>query len=170
MKNPYKIGTFAAVLGATLAGSASGFEPVGNDSQSSVPRKYDPSRCYWLEGKITAEGLCGEKLRPDVPRIAAEAKKGNGLAAYRLGQLYSSGQWGVERDLQKGVEWYRVAARNGFRQAQIKLGFMYEFGRDGVERDLKQALYWFEAATEHGVYPDMEDKILSLREKLENTE
>jgi TPR repeat protein len=170
MKNPYKIGTFAVVIGATLANSAAGFEPVGKESQTVVPKKYDPSRCYWLEGKITAEGLCGEKLRPDVPRIIEEAKRGNGLAAYRLGQLYSSGQWGVERDQKKGAEWYRLAAENGLRQAQVKLGFMYEFGRDGVERDLKEALRWFEAATENGLYPDMEDKVQRLREKLEKSE
>ena len=167
MKNPYKIGTFAAVLGVTLVAPSQSLFAANTNALPTISKKYDPSRCYWLEAKITAEGLCGEKMRPDMPLIIKEAEEGNILAAYRLGQLYTSGAWGVEEDIQQGVEWYRRSAEGGFRLSQIKLGFMYEHGR-GIEPDLVRAVYWYEQAIEHGMYPDLEDKVLRLREQLES--
>lgn len=168
MKNPYKVGVFAVAIGTVVTGPSQALFAANHiDELPSISKKkIDPSRCYWLEGKMTAEGLCGEKLRPDIPRIMEEAKGGNGLAAYRLGQLFMNGTWGVEKDEEKGIEWYRLAGKHGFHQAQVKLGYMYESGRSGANEDLKEALYWFEASTEGGIYPEMEEKVEALRKRL----
>ncbi len=165
MKNPYNIGTLTAVLGASLLTPTSELKAENGDSLSGIYSESKASRCYWLEAKITAEGLCGEKMQPDIPLITEEAEHGNTLAAFRLGQLYSTGSWGAPRDIEESIKWFRVSAKGGFWSAQVKLGFVYEHGR-GIERDLKQAVYWYEQAAEQGMHPDLEEKVLLLQEKI----
>lgn len=164
MKNPYKTGRFMTVLGATIAATSMNARAVNPEDLPSIAKvkKNDPMRCYWLEAKMTAEGLCGAKLAPDLDLITREASEGNTLAAYRLGQLYTNGTWGVEKDVAQGVEWYTRSAEGGFRHAQIRLGFIYEYGR-GVEPDAEKAAYWYEQAAETGIHPDLEDKAVRLR-------
>lgn len=165
MKNPYSIGTLTAVLGASLLSPVSELKAENGNTIPSVSSESKASRCYWLEAKITAEGLCGEKMAPDIPLITEEAEQGNTLAAFRLGQLYSTGSWGAPRDIEASIKWFEVSASGGFWSAQVKLGFIYEYGR-GTERDLKQAIHWYEQAAEQGMYPDLDEKILALQEKI----
>jgi TPR repeat protein len=165
MKNPYNIGTLAAVLGASLLHPLQDASAADGDKLPSISNKYDASRCYWLEAKITAEGLCGEKMQPDMPRIIEEAENGNALAAFRLGQLYARGSWGVTQDFKESEKWFLLSAKGGFRTSQLKLALMYEFGR-GAEKNLNEALYWYKAAAEHGLYADLEEKIASIEERL----
>ena len=169
MKNPYNIGTLTAVLGASLLTPVSELKAENGNTVPSISSENKASRCYWLEAKITAEGLCGEKMAPDIPLITEEAEHGNTLAAFRLGQLYSRGSWGAPQDIEASIKWFGVSAKGGFWSAQVKLGFIYEFGR-GTERDLKQAVYWYEQAAEQGMYPDLDDKILRLQEKLRSND
>lgn len=167
MRNPYNIGTLAAVLGASLLHPLQDARAAEGDGLPSISnsKKYDASRCYWLEAKITGEGLCGEKMQPNMPQIIDEAENGNALAAFRLGQLYARGSWGVTQDFKESEKWFRMSAKGGFRTSQLKLALMYEYGR-GAERNLKEALYWYKAAAEHGLYPDLEEKIMALEERL----
>lgn len=165
MKNPYNIGTLTAVLGASLLSPVPGLKAEGKDALPGISSESKASRCYWLEAKLTDEGLCGDKLRPDVPLMIKEATQGNTFAAFRLGQLYAAGSWGTSRDIKASLKWFRVAAQGGHWPSQVKLGLMYQLGRD-TKRDLKQALYWYKQATEQGLYPDLEDKILRLQEQL----
>lgn len=165
MKNPFNIGTLTAVLGASLLSNTAEINADNANNIPSLTSESKASRCYWLEAKITAEGLCGEKMAPDIPLITKEAENGNTLAAFRLGQLYSTGSWGAPRDVQESIKWFRVSGKGGFWSAQVKLGFIYEFGR-GTERDLEQAIYWYAQAAEQGMYPDLDDKILRLQEKI----
>ena len=165
MKNPYNIGTLTAVLGASLATLGSEVKAEKGNTGPSISSRSKASLCYWLEAKITAEGLCGEKMSPDIPLITKEAEHGNTLAAFRLGQLYSRGSWGAPQDIEASIKWFGVSAKGGFWSAQVKLGFIYEFGR-GTERDLKQAAHWYEQAAEQGMYPDLDEKILGLQEKI----
>jgi hypothetical protein len=54
--------------------------------------------------------------------------------------MNESGQ-GTPINLQKAVEWYRMAAENGLAKAQGNLGRMYASGT-GVEKDPVQACKW----------------------------
>jgi len=123
-------------------------------------------KCYWLSREIPAEGLCGAKMRPDTSVLIQEAEKGNSVAAMRLGQLFGTGNWGVNRDLPEAVRWYTQAANLGDRYSQIRLGNAYEFGRLGVQKDIRLAIRFYKMATENGIYTDLEERIDNLERKL----
>lgn len=122
--------------------------------------------CYWLSREIPAEGLCGARMRPDIKVLVREAKKGNTIAAMRLGQLYRSGNWGVKQDLSKAILWFTHAANQGDRYSQIQVGLAYEFGRMGVREDITLAIQFYKMATENGIYTDLEEKIDNLEKIL----
>ena len=60
--------------------------------------------------------------------------------------MYESG-YGVERDYEEAVKWYRLAAEQGNSRGQCALGKMYELGK-GVKRNKKEALKWYCLAAE----------------------
>ena len=125
--------------------------------------------CYWLSRVIPAEGLCGEKMRPDTKVLAEEAAKGNAIAAMRLGQLHTSGAWGITKDLSKAIQWYTRAAELGDRYSQIRLANAYEFGRLGVQVNNSLAIRFYKMATEYGIHSDLEARIENLEKELSNT-
>ena len=149
-----------------------GLSPCSNsglaeDDIFSVQENPRPmQRCYWLSRQIPAEGLCGEKMRPDINILTQEAKNGNNIAAMRLGQLYRSGNWGIPLDLKKAVKWFHHGAKLGDRYSQLQLARAYEYGRMGVEQDIFLAVEYYKMATENGIYPDLEEKIEKLEKKL----
>ncbi|MBQ6237184.1 MAG: toll/interleukin-1 receptor domain-containing protein [Bacteroidales bacterium] len=49
----------------------------------------------------------------------------------------------------KAVEWYRIAAEQGYADAQYSLGYMYQYGR-GVPPDDAEAVRWYRKAAEQG--------------------
>lgn len=118
----------------------------------------DVAREYWLKGGI---GLCGSKMRPDIPEIKTDADKGNVIAAFRLGQLYEGGSWGVARDLKEAAVWFGKAAEGGLYDAQIYMGRAYEQG-NGVDIDIQKALEWYEKALRQRSSPYLEEKIQQL--------
>jgi TPR repeat protein len=147
---------------ATCTGSV-----LANDNPFGVQEKpHTMERCYWLSREIPAEGLCGEKMRPDVTILMIEAEKGNNIAAMRLGQLFGTGNWGVNQDYEQAIKWYQHGAKLGDRYSQLQLGQAYEFGRLGVKRDLARAIKYYNMATENGLYPQLENKIERLEAKL----
>ena len=76
------------------------------------------------------------------------AQKGNRRAQRVLGSSYRWG-WGVQKDLEKAVEWYTKAAEQGDVTAQYNLGICYFCGK-GVDRDEKKAVEWYTKAAEQG--------------------
>ncbi|HAZ08197.1 MAG TPA: hypothetical protein DCZ01_06690 [Elusimicrobia bacterium] len=72
------------------------------------------------------------------------ATKGDPLAQYRLGEMYSFGR-GVRQDSSKAIVWYNKAAAQGDIDAQNNLGVMY-YDR----RDYGKALKWFLGAARAG--------------------
>lgn len=136
------------------------------DDGFTLKEAHAMERCYWLTRKLPGEGLCGERMRPDVSVLVREANKGNNIAAMRLGQLYRSGTWGVELNLAKAIHWYTRAAELGDQYSQLLLAHAYELGSMGAEKDLKQALKFYKMATENGLYPDLEEHISELEETL----
>ena len=77
------------------------------------------------------------------------SKRGNPLAASRLGECYLQGK-GVEQDLGKAFSWFKKAAYQGQAAAQARLGMLYQSPR-WKERDLVRAYAWYEVARLGGV-------------------
>jgi TPR repeat protein len=121
---------------------------------------------YWLEGGI---GYCGEAMKPDIKLIKEEALKGNHLAAFRLGQLYSRGSWGEKHDDVEAVKWFRLSAEGGLADAMVQIGLAHEFGK-GVPLDYREAINWYEKAYEVRMGKDtgLLKKIELLKSKLGN--
>ncbi len=55
-------------------------------------------------------------------------------AEHVLGELYFNG-YGVEKDMEKGLMFYRLAAYHGEALAKLKLGFIYENGQAKAQDD-----------------------------------
>ena len=71
-----------------------------------------------------------------------------GYAAYVAGYRYAHGK-GVERNLEKALEWYLVGAEAGYVKAEASVGTCCWNG-EGTGRDYGEAAYWFERAALHG--------------------
>ncbi|WP_249332076.1 tetratricopeptide repeat protein, partial [Pseudoalteromonas rubra] len=65
-----------------------------------------------------------------------------------LGFMYLQGK-GVAQSDEKAVEYYRLAAEQGYADAQYNLGFMYELGK-GVAQSDEKAVEYYKLATEYG--------------------
>ena len=76
------------------------------------------------------------------------ARKGNAAAQTQIGWMYEWG-FGVSKDSNEAIKWYRLAAAQGNPEAQRLLGFVYGTGR-GVPKDDKEALKWFQLAAAQG--------------------
>jgi hypothetical protein len=55
----------------------------------------------------------------------------------------------VERDVEKALRWYRMAAEGGNAMAQLRLGLTYDDG-DGVPKDQAEAAKWYLLAARQG--------------------
>jgi TPR repeat protein len=75
--------------------------------------------------------------------------------------MYESG-YGVEKDYNQAVTWYRKAADAGDRDGMYYLGVMYENGR-GVNQDQQQALMWYRKSAKLGL-GDAENTLTRLGE------
>lgn len=157
-------GAFVVTSLTTYTSSAS--DTLPEDDIFSLKEVHTMQPCYWLSREIPAEGLCGQKMKPDIKVLIQEAEKGNSIAAMRLGQLYGSGNWGISQDTAKAVKWYTRAAQLGDHQSQIRLAQAYEFGRLGVQQDIQLAVRFYTMATENGIYPDLEERIEKLEKML----
>lgn len=81
------------------------------------------------------------------PPEAAEA--GQARTQYALGKIYRDGQ-GVEKDVQKAVELFTLAAMQGNSFAAFALGKMYLSDDSALSRNVAAALKWITNAAEHG--------------------
>ncbi|KAI0656769.1 hypothetical protein C8Q70DRAFT_1008521 [Cubamyces menziesii] len=70
------------------------------------------------------------------------------LAIYEVGQSFFRG-WGVEKDKDMGVQYFRVAARLGDPDAQQELAFCLLNGK-GCKKDKREAAKWYRAAVAQG--------------------
>jgi TPR repeat protein len=87
-------------------------------------------------------------IKPDTPRIQAEAKAGSIEDETKLGAAYLVGH-GVAQDEKQAAYWYEKAANSGDPNAQKQIGYLYEVGL-GVPRDPVRAIRWFERAVAGG--------------------
>ena len=62
--------------------------------------------------------------------------------------MYENG-WGVPKDYDEAIKWYRLAAAQGDAFAQNNLGGMYKTGQ-GVAKDYVEAIKWYRVAAAQG--------------------
>ena len=56
----------------------------------------------------------------DIKSIFEQANSGDVVAQYKLGRAFESGD-GVEKNLDTAIQWYSIAAGNGYKNAEVKL-------------------------------------------------
>jgi len=86
------------------------------------------------------------------PKIEAShyreaAEQGDAQACYMLSMCYSRGIGGVEKNVEKGIEWLTKAADQGHAQAQWLLGVRYQ-NAEGVDRDFVKAVTLFKQSAD----------------------
>jgi len=87
----------------------------------------------------------GQKLA----EIQAKAEKGDAKAQLELGNAFSSGGFGLEKNQQEALKWIRKAAEQNYALAQNDLGVCFVAGK-GLEKDQQEAVKWFRKAAEQG--------------------
>jgi hypothetical protein len=77
------------------------------------------------------------------------AEKGQGLAEYILGLMYTNAQ-GVSENYPEGLKWLQKAGEQGEAKAQFAVGVAYFKGL-GVQKDYGEALKWYRRAADQGL-------------------
>ena len=77
------------------------------------------------------------------------AEQGFAEAEFGLAHMYASGE-GVERDSDKAVELFTLAANQGHRQAIRVLALAFEKGQLGLRVDYDKSLYWLNVGVDAG--------------------
>lgn len=96
-----------------------------------------------------ASSFAGEQAKQTKGHSPDESSAGRGFAQYALGKKYRDGQ-GVERNIQKAVELFALAAKQGNSFAAFALGKMYLSNDASLPRDGTTALNWITYASERG--------------------
>jgi hypothetical protein len=136
------------------------FEQVDSDAIDSWNGDAKNVYVKWTdEYKIAREFLFGtEEVQQDFSealiRLIAEAQKGNILAVYDLGRIYSSGL-GVDKNLEVAHEYYvkalsgfnEVEAQKPWKYTEYRIGKMIASGL-GTEQDYQKASEWLELSAE----------------------
>ncbi|MEK8016860.1 MAG: tetratricopeptide repeat protein [Candidatus Parabeggiatoa sp.] len=133
------------VIAGIIAGIIAGFFGIVGVWYQHYLENPEPEKTTVTE---TAQPTETGKNTQQLEKFLKRAEKGNAVAQFKLGVLYTKGEE-VERDLTQAAEWYRKAAEQGHKNAQFKLGRFYEKGK-GLEADLTQAEHWYQKAAEQG--------------------
>ena len=96
-----------------------------------------------------ASSFAGEQAKQAKGHSPDVSSAGRGFAQYALGKKYRDGQ-GVERNIQKAVELFTLAAKQGNSFAAFALGKMYLSNDASLPRDGTTALNWITYASERG--------------------
>ena len=73
-----------------------------------------------------------------VPLLRAEAKKGDPIAQFYLGNCYLNGL-GIEKSILSALECFHKSAEKGYKEAQYNLGYLYSPYGPKNYRDEKEA-------------------------------
>ena len=136
------------------------FEQVDSDAIDGWNGDAENVYVKWTdEYKIAREFLFGtDEVQQDFSealiRLIAEAQKGNILAVYDLGRIYSSGL-GVDKNLEVAHEYYvkalagfnEVESQKSWKYTEYRIGKMVASGI-GTEQDYQKAAEWFELSAE----------------------
>ena len=77
--------------------------------------------------------------------LVTSAEQDTAIAQYFLGSIYMKGDFGLGKDWQKAIEWFK---RSSLIQEDPRLdlwhiGFMYHEGGYGVAQDVDESMKWF---------------------------
>jgi uncharacterized protein len=104
---------------------------------------------------IDAEALFLSKNYQDAYlRLLPLAHRGNAKAQYYLALMSDNGVGPVQRDIDEGLRWYRLAAAQNHPEAQFALSNAYAIGR-GVAQNPEQMMHWLRKAAENQYMPAM---------------
>lgn len=139
---------------------------------------------YWYKkaavlGNIKAQNDLHSVLK-DAGRISESlywlkkaAENNEFLALYNLGNKYHNGdnELGINKDMNKAIEYYTKSANAGYIKAEYKLGLVYETTKDNY----KTSTYWYERVVKNTIpltkYPSSkrttENYIELAKERLE---
>lgn len=84
-----------------------------------------------------------------IEEISLVAQKSNPHAMVLLGNIYVNGWGGIAKNVQKAVNYARLAASLGDAGGALLFGFMYANGF-GVKQNYQRAVEWFMVALEKG--------------------
>lgn len=74
--------------------------------------------------------------------LITAANDSNAYAMNVLGMAYLQG-FGVEKNIDKAISWWKLAAQNGYAYAYHNLGMLYKNGKLGIKQDFVQACSYF---------------------------
>lgn len=132
-----------------------GVEPIIEQNHSEAEKRmlelykeYENGDAAQLLAELYAFSTekCDYKKSFDYATIAAEDDECGGYLV--LGSLYLNG-WGVEKDVNKALENYKMAAALGDETAMNQIGIIY-MGNDEFEANPEQSFYWFNEASKKG--------------------
>ena len=104
------------------------------------------SRTGWQDRPVAS--LADDSTDSVTSIIQRAAERGDPVAQVFLGDIYLH-EFGVTKDLDLAMHWYRRAAEGGQVVAAISLGCIYAEGV-AVDRDLSRAARWFRRGAERG--------------------
>jgi TPR repeat protein len=85
----------------------------------------------------------------NLAELRQKAELGEAEAQYSLGEKHRKGD-GVPQSYAEAVQWYRMAALQGYAPAQYELAFAHTHGLGGAPQDLKLALELLRNSGESG--------------------
>ena len=116
--------------------------------------EYNRIKAYATEyaGRHTIEyaeaHLEGKIAKKDIDKAIAILEDGGQrgyLFAYnKLGNLYKSGDFGIEQNMDKALHYLKLGAKAGDSNCAHQVGDIYNFGVEGVKHDYVQAAEYFE--------------------------
>jgi TPR repeat protein len=107
------------------------------------------------------QGMDVKDYATAVPRCREAAELGSVDAELAVGDLYSLG-YGVSKDSDEAMKWYRRAADHGSAEAEMELGLYYVQSRQTEE----EAYKWFQMAAEQGYAPAMLELASDVRDSV----
>jgi len=106
-----------------------------------------------LDSVNSLRALKNKEYQVEFERLLPLAEQGDGEAQNRIGEMYEFG-YGVSRDNDKALEWFRKAAEQDVVAAWHNVGRSYNFGT-GVAQDYAEAEKWYRKAAEQGYMESM---------------
>ncbi len=108
-----------------------------------------------LGDQYLAGGSVSRNWRRAVQWYCSAAEAGDVASTFLIGQIYRHGGYGVERDLNRAIVYFRIAAEQGVWQAQVELARTLL----SMDPESAEAVRWLRAGL---VYANEEDIIRAL--------
>lgn len=89
-----------------------------------------------------------------IAALTAAAQKGDIYAQKFLGNAYSEGIYGAERNLQEACKWYLAAAKQNDAEAQYELAVRLNYMKDNItQEEFNEAMNWMMKSADNGFPP-----------------